>query len=231
MEKQKKSVGTIALVILLLIVTIISLVLATYAWAKYTTTSNTETANAVVAKWNVAASVNGTAQWTKTFNHVVPTKMAPGTSGVIPVTVDVTGSEVCVHYEVYVTGVTNKPKHLKFYEATGTTGNFVKSGEILGNTSLNVENATVPTTAGDVKIFDGYLGLAGDNHNTTTGATQTKTRYLMWEWPYSLDSENATEVAEYDAIDTADGNAAATMSVSIKVVMTQVDPNSAVSHN
>ena len=36
MEKQKKSVGTIALVVLLLIVTIASLVLATYAWSTYT---------------------------------------------------------------------------------------------------------------------------------------------------------------------------------------------------
>lgn len=221
MEKQKKSVGTIALVILLLIVTIVSLVLATYAWAKYTTTTPKENATAVVAKWDVNASVNGTATWSKTFNHVVPTKLAPGTSGVIPVTVDASGSEVCVHYEVYVTGIANKPKHLIFYEGQESSGNFTKLGNLFNDTTaLNVENATV---SGDVKVFDGYLALTNDN---TVKNPNKVTRYLMWDWPYAMTGEGNVE--EYDAIDTADGNAAKTMSVSIKVVMTQVDPNSAI---
>ena len=61
MEKQKKSVGTTLLVILLLIVTIAALVLATYAWAKYTEKVAENTASVQVAKWNVNATVNGTA--------------------------------------------------------------------------------------------------------------------------------------------------------------------------
>ena len=55
MENNKKSVGKTVLIVALLIVTIAALVLATYAWAKYTSTTD-GTATAQVAKWNVNAT-------------------------------------------------------------------------------------------------------------------------------------------------------------------------------
>lgn len=220
MEKQKKSVGTTLLVILLLIVTIAALVMATYAWAKYTEKVAENTSNVTVAKWNVTATVNGTAQYTKEFTHVVPTKMAPGTSGVIPVDVALNATEVCVRYDIYLDNVTNKPTNAKFYEATRSGEGTQQSPYVYAKTGneLVYGNGAVSSTP----AVTGYLELTNDN---TVNSNAKSTKYIMWEWPYETGS-TAEEKAANDAIDTTDGKAAATMSVSVRVVATQVDPNS-----
>lgn len=202
-QKQKKSVGTIALVVLLLIVTIASLVLATYAWAKYTEKVGEGTATAEVAKWNVTSTVDGTAQYTKEFTHVVPVKMAPGTSGVIPVNVKLNDTDVCVKYEIFVDTVENKPTNVKFYKATKSGDVYSKGAEL-----------TVPSTT--TAAITGYLELENDNTNKPDAEGN---EYIMWDWPY--ETENGDEA------DTADGKAAKTMSVKVRVIATQVDPNSA----
>ena len=120
MEKQNKSAGKTALIVLLLIVTIASLVLATYAWAKYTSTSEGST-NAVVAKWNVGGNSTDLT-WSKTFTHVVAERLAPGTNGTIPVTFGINDTEVDVKYTITLVSATNKPTNLKFYtDSTKTT--------------------------------------------------------------------------------------------------------------
>lgn len=206
MEKQKKSVGTTLLVILLLIVTIAALVLATYAWAKYTEKVADTQANVVVAKWNVTSTVNGTAQYTKEFTHVVPVKMAPGTSGIIPVDVALNDTDVCVKYEIFLDNVTNKPTHVSFYEATLSNGNYTK-----GATALTFGSEAAAGTA----AITGYLELTNDN---TTNTAQTATRYIMWDWPYESGD---------DETDTNEGKQGLTMSLKVRVVATQVNPNDA----
>ena len=217
-QKQKRSAGTIALVVLLLIVTIASLVLATYAWAKYTEKLDEKTANVQVAKWNVTAEVDGTAKYTKEFTHVVSTKMAPGTSGVIPVNVKLNDTDVCVKYDIFVDQVTNKPTHLKFYKAT-------KSGE--GTSATYTKGAEITATDGKSAAITGYLELTGDKTNNPTAEGN---EYIMWDWPYEMEgaaTAGADAVAAYDKIDTDEGKLAQTMSVKVRVVATQVEPGTA----
>lgn len=203
MEK-KNNVGRTALIVLLLIVTIASLVLATYAWAKYTEKVGEGTATAEVAKWNVTATVDGTAQYTKEFTHVVPTQMAPGTSGVIPVSVKLNDSEVCAKYEIFVEEVTGKPTNVKFYEATKQDdGTYTKGTEIT-------------VVDGSAAAITGYLELTGDN---AVNNAEEGTRYIMWDWPY--------ETPGGDEADTTDGKADGTMNVKVRVVATQVNPEDA----
>lgn len=210
MEKQNKSIGKTVLVVLLLIVTIVSLILATYAWAKYTSSFN-GTATADVAKWNVTATVNGTAQYTKEFTHVVKTKMAPGTSGIIPVNVKLNDTEVCVKYDIYMESLTGKPTNVKFYEATKSGDaepyTYTKGTEI----TAKVSDAATSTTP----VISGYLELTNDN----TVVDAQGNRYIMWDWPY--------ETPGGDVADTTDGQNANTMSVKVRVVATQVNPNDA----
>lgn len=215
MEKQKKSVGTTLLVILLLIVTIAALVLATYAWAKYTEKVGENTANVVVAKWNVTSTVNGTAQYTKQFTHVVPVKMAPGTSGIIPVDVALNDTDVCVKYEIYAEGLTNKPTNVKFYEATKSGTTYTKGTDITANVATAATSST--------PVITGYLELTSDNTNVNA----TGTKYIMWDWPYDNSGVTIGEGANAktgDEVDTEEGKAGLTMSLKVRVVATQVNP-------
>ena len=85
MEKQNKSVGKTILIVALLLVTIAALVLATYAWAKYTS-SEQGTATATVAKWDVSFD-KGTSVFSKTFTNVKTERLAPGTDGKFDLTI------------------------------------------------------------------------------------------------------------------------------------------------
>lgn len=163
MENNKKSVGKTVLIVALLIVTIAALVLATYAWAKYTSTTD-GTATAQVAKWNVNATT-GNLTFSKTFTHVIdPNKLAPGTNGSIEAGLDVTGTEVDVKYTVTLVSVENKPTNLKFYSDADH------------KTEVSATNGTVAT---------GTIA--------TTDTTKTATKYLYWDWAYeSGDDETDT---------------------------------------
>lgn len=183
MENKKKNTGAIALVVLLLIVTIASLVLATYAWAKYTTTTSKDT-TAVVAKWNVSGS-SDKLNWSRTFTHVVAERLAPGTNGTIPVEFGINDTEVDVNYVITLVTATNQPTNLKFY------ADAQKSKEI-----------TVGGTA-----FSGQIAHDSDSKKFT-GA-------IYWDWPYESGD---------DTTDTTEGVAAKTMTVSIKIDATQVEP-------
>lgn len=112
-QKQRKSAGTIALVVLLLIVTIASLILATYAWAKYTT-RGAGSAVATVAKWDVQFT-KGSTIFTKTYSYVVNDRLAPGTSGQYTMSIKSPNTEVNYAYEVTISNVQNRPTNLKFY--------------------------------------------------------------------------------------------------------------------
>lgn len=182
MEKKKNNTGVIALTVLLVIVTIASLVAATYAWAKYTSTTTGST-TAVVAKWNVAGSSKDLT-WSKTYTHVVAQKLAPGTSGTIPVTFGISDTEVDVHYKITLVSAENKPTNLKFY-----TDSTKKTPVSVGGTA-----------------YEGTIAVKGSDFS---GA-------LYWEWPY--------ETTGGDATDTAEGTAAKTMKVQIKIDANQVQP-------
>ena len=209
MEKQKKSVGTIALVILLLIVTIVSLVLATYAWAKYTTTLPQTSTNAVVAKWNVAGnSTNLT--WSQTFSHVVESRLAPGTHGTIPVNFEVTGTEVDVDYTITLVSSNGKPTNLKFYTDSSKTTPIAATNGVAYSGRI--------TTGGDVTMNSSNV-----TSNTTLVTGKKITPSIYWEWPYETGTTNE-EKANNDITDTNEGIDAGTMTVVIKIDAVQVQP-------
>lgn len=187
MEKQNKSTGKTALIVLLLLVTIVSLVLATYAWAKYTTTEE-GTATAQVAKWNVTAD---TAELTfsKTFTHVVdPNKLAPGTNGQFSASLDVTGTEVDVAYTITIDSIENKPTNLIIKDA--------KQNVLAEGSKITGELPVGSTSVSEV---------------------------MTWDWPYETGT-SADDIAANDAIDTADGEAAKTMTITYTITAVQVQP-------
>ena len=140
--ENKKSVGTIALVVLLLIVTIAALILATFAWAKYTTTLPQTSTNAVVARWNITGNSTDLT-WSKTFSHVVGSRLAPGTNGTIPVNFSINNTEVDVDYTITLVSAVNKPTNLHFYtDNTKTTeitvGGTAYTGRLeVGDSAIN----------------------------------------------------------------------------------------------
>ena len=162
MEKQNNTTGKTVLIVLLLIVTIVSLVLATYAWAKYTSSFEDKTATAQVAKWKVSANT-ADLTFSKTIEHVVaPNKLAPGTNGTFSATLDVTGTEVDVDYTVTIKSIENKPTNLKL---TDDEGNTLTVGSTITGT-LPVGS----TTATEVITWDWpYETPDGDATDTTDG--------------------------------------------------------------
>lgn len=230
-NKQKKSVGTIALVILLLIVTIVSIVLATYAWAKYTTTASSN-ATAPVAKWDVSFTPDNSS-FTGSYSHVVTGKIAPGTSGTFTVTPDPGDTEVCFTYTITMDGI-------QFLGANDA---------VLPDSTVIDDNGTANDATDDITLADlkGHIHITNasnvdvtngtstsgtydlGSHNSTTGAAlDSASQTFTWSWPYELTTGTDAEKAAYDKIDTAAGKYANTNGLKMKVNYTatavQVQP-------
>lgn len=221
-QKQKKSVGTIALVVLLLIVTIASLILATYAWAKYSR-SETGTATAPVAKWDVDISSSKTS-FVGHYNHVVDTKIAPGTEGQFDVSIALGDTEVCVAYQVLLDSITftgvDSIGHLKFF----TTKTEDANTHAVTYSGLIEPNTSSVAFAGEIELTNHTANNTSTPHTNSTGVTLTEvdnkkvlTKTIYWVWPYDKADAEAkfgsevtiTETAEeYDQADTAIGEAA-----------------------
>ena len=237
-QKQKKSVGTIALVVLLLIVTIASLVLATWAWAKYTS-KESSSAEATVAKWNVDFTPDNST-FVGHYNHVVDTKIAPGTEGTFNITVVPNNTEVCFNYTIKIDSV-------EFYN--GST--LLTNSQVLDDNGTPTD-ATDDITLGDfishIKFYDnnnvditdgshvisGTYNLTDHTANSTAlPGTVTGTNTVTWKWPYQLTTGTDEEKAEYDRIDTAAGKYADStngnfkMKVNYTATAVQVNPASA----
>ncbi len=209
-NKQTKSTGKTALIVFLLLVTIVSLILATYAWAKYTDTFNGE-ATAQVAKWNVNGTL-GSSMYSKTFEHVVAQRVAPGTNGSIDAKLDVTGTEVDVKYTVTLLKVEpveggTIPKNLVLKDSNNTV--------IFEKGALVEEPAGDPTKKGIIGEGTIPAGSTGDD------AIVTKT--LTWDWPYET-TGNGNTLAENDEQDTNDGKTAGKFKVTYKIDAVQVEP-------
>ncbi len=232
-QKQKKSVGTVLLVILLLIVTIASLILATYAWAKYTS-QETGSATVQVAKWDVGVEFTGN-DFTETYTHVIAKRLAPGSSGNFVVKVDPKTTEVDFKYEITLDKLTaeggNVPKHLHFY-IKDTTGAEVELQQ-RKDCEIEIGEECSSQTASVKEYLSGEI---------TDKQAVTKTIY--WEWPYENpdpsseqgDSKGVDEtqntltgsangIPDYDDQDTLDGMKAGTVKVDFKVKATQLNPN------
>lgn len=209
-NKQKRSTGTTVLIVFLLLVTIVAVILATYAWSKYTESIDGE-ATAQVAQWNVEVSADDT-QFTKTFTHVVDKKMAPGTDGSIIATLDIGPVDVDVDYTISLENV----------EAT--------EGVIPTNLVIRADNGDV-IYKNKAKVVDenGSCIIASDTVEHTT-TTQTIQKNMTWEWLYETpgegetDEEIAAATEENNRQDTEDGKNPGTIKITYRIEAVQVQP-------
>ena len=177
-QKNKKSTGTIVLVILLLIVTVASLVLATYAWARYTTVE-VGSSTAPVAKWDVAFTEDQDS-FVKTFTYVAPGKVAPGTDGQIDMTITSSETEVAYDYEILLKNIAYKPTNLHFYSDSSYENEITL-------------NATNTATADDNHLLAGEVTLNGSNK-----AVLSQTPHIYWRWVYQTNAApDWTKVTSY----------------------------------
>lgn len=208
-KKQKKSVGTIALVVLLLIVTIASLVLATYAWAKYT--SKTEgTAQAEVAKWDVTFSDADT-NFVGTYTHITANKIAPGSSGTFDITVAPGNTETCFNYVIKIDS----------FEFVDENGDVLPTSTVLEAASATtaaidgvISDVTIADLRSHIVVTDVDSSTALNTNSTVNGAwhingcadasSNDLSKTISWAWAYEGTGDAAAQAA-YDVVDTAAG--------------------------
>ncbi len=234
MEKQKKSFGTIALVVLLLVVTVVSLVLATYAWAKYSSVrSGTSSAN--VAAWDVTLD-STTKNFAGTYSHVVTGEIAPGTSGSFDVEINPGNTQVCIAYQISLknaqyegsNGTVANIKHLKFFSDAAHTKEVKIDGTVNPDLTGTIDLSTSATATTPATTHN-------DSHNGTVKET------IYWVWPYDYAEASAMKQSggetavytaeelganaeEYDAEDTKVGQNITAMTVTYDIRAWQVDP-------
>lgn len=171
MNNETKFSKKTLLIVLLLLITIASVIIATFAWSKYVTTVD-GTATAQVAKWNVSANTEDL-KFEKTYTHVVEKKIAPGTKGEFSASLDVTGTEVDVDYTITINKITNKPTNLVLKDKEGNelTENSMITGTLPVNstTAKEVISWEWPyETPGTVITADGQT-MTGDEADTLDG--------------------------------------------------------------
>lgn len=220
MEKQNKSTGKTVLIVLLLIVTIVSLVLATYAWAKYTTNTDGQV-TAQVAKWNVTVDTENS-KFSQTYTHVLPEMLAPGTAGQLDANVTIgADTEVDVAYSIYVQEV-----QVKFRDTAAT-------GEAKLPTNMKFKNAAgqditaqinALVNAGPKNRDGGVVIASSDRVEYKTGATIDAA--LTWEWPYVTGDviDEVSNINAGDEADTKDGENPVEITFIYRVDAWQVQP-------
>lgn len=210
-EKRKTQKGVVVLLVLLTLITVVSVILATWAWAKYTT-SGTGTGTAQVAKWNV--TVNDSSTFEQTYTHVLADRIAPGTSGSLDVDLNIL-AEVDTTYTVSISKVT-----VEYVDST-TSGTAKIPTNMTFKKAGTGTSATTTLSASDLKA--GTV-IASGTTTASSAATEKTIKALSWEWPYESSSTDATEQATYDAADTADGQNPVKITIEYKVVVTQQQP-------
>lgn len=176
--------------------------------AKYTT-EVTGTGEAIVAKWavkagdkeNASSFANFTLSDTVNVVGVNKGKIAPGTSGKIPVYVDLSGTEVAtqVSVEIMVADPSKLPSNFVIEDMNGTPIKF--------DDKTYKQVYTIDKTLTDLQAADG-----GKIHCDIT-----------WKWLFE-DTSSDENAKKYDSADEQDGINAATANFTVKVTATQIAP-------
>jgi len=195
-QVQKKSVGSNALIIVLILIILATSAFGIFAWARYQTSVQGES-TAQVARWSFKVNGNGTQTEQVSFlmtrtdsnNTVATGTIAPGTYGEIPIEIDVTGTQTDLIYTISGSTV-NMPRNLKLYFDEDRTQEMAVVGEQFSKGN--------------------YLKLAdiGDGEKVITET-------IYWEWPFETGTtENAKQMNNQK--DTEDMGKAMTMAVTIE---------------
>ena len=171
--KKRDYVFLLALLVLMVIISA-----GTYTYARYLTTVETSS-DVTIAKWQVAVKegdneLSSTQKLTLTVNkntNVADGKMAPGSTASGEFTIDPTGSEVAIDYEVNIdtTNITNNKIAIKSLSVGGVDLTKNGEGKYVGTILLADALAKKLTT---VKVTVEWTNDETNNENdTTTGKT------------------------------------------------------------
>ena len=187
----------IILVILILLVTLISFI-GGGSFSKYISQVD---GNGVfeVARW--AFSVNGQTESIGTINllktanpeTVTQGKIAPGTIGSFDITVDASGAQVGIDYDISFPREEKGPQNI-VYSANGHTS----------KTLVGLQ----PYLKGTINADD---------------PQRTRTITITWEWPFEPNTSNQAEITTSDNKDTVDGQNLTQFEFDIVVSGKQVD--------
>lgn len=224
-QKQRKSVGTIVLVVLLLIVTVLSLVLATYAWARYTTVEHNN-ATATVAKWDVSFTP-GTTVFTKSYDHVVSQRLAPGTRGEFVMEINSNETEVSYEYGIKIKELKNKPTNLHFFADEDCTEEIT----FYDNPTISDPMTKEFTTRANRTASSLYGRVLIEGNPKAAQADYDLTKTIYWKWDYqtadiykdkagkeALPADIDTEVSYTDTTNTKDAKTAQTTTKRKRIV-------------
>ncbi len=156
MSKKKKAIVIVAILLAILIS-----FLGGQTFSKYIT-EVVGNVNTKIANWNFV--VNGQTSETQTINlestinnrTVKDKKVAPGTKGTILITIDGTGSDVGIKYDVMVDNETTKPNNLRF--------------KYKGQNYNSISDIT--------RIITGVINANDED--------KVKTYEIGWEWLYEI---------------------------------------------
>ena len=194
-QAQKRSVGSNALIIVLILIILATSAFGIFAWARYQTSVEGE-GTAQVAKWSfkVAGDKTQTEQIafpisrTDTNDTVVTGTIAPGTYGEIPIEIDVTGTQTDLVYTISGS-IGNLPRNLKLYYDSARTQEMVTVGQTFSKGN--------------------YLKVA----DIGTGS-KVITETIYWEWPFETGT-TADEIKINNQEDTEDMGKAMTMALTV----------------
>lgn len=181
--------------------------------AKYTSSVDGK-GTAVIAKWNFTAGDNEAGSIAKTYSlsdtkktGVAGDRIAPGTSGEIPVYIDLSGTEVAtaVTVEIEISDVNKDklPQNLKMtFDDKGTVSE--------SQATVTKSEVTDLRSTGKKEVYKLELTEAQAKNLKMNGV-------IKWEWPYADVN---------DGNDTTDGSGAdsAGAEFGIKITATQVAP-------
>lgn len=208
MKKKRNVVGTLGKTAVAL--TLISTCLVGGTLAKYTS-EVTGTGTSVTAKWAFKAGSSDGATTFTTFTLgettdgvVAKGKIAPGSTGTIPVYYDLSGTEVKTQLKVSV----------KVTDASKLPTNFKMT---LGSTTKTKTDFTNDTY---VEFYTTTLNVDSTSQ-TLPAATAKGNANITWQWPFETGADTAA-IKTGDTADTTDGAAASTVNFTVKVEATQL---------
>lgn len=208
MKKKHNVVGALGKTAVAL--TLISTCLVGGTLAKYTS-EVTGTGTAVTAKWSFKAGSTDGAETFTTFTLgdttdgvVAKDRIAPGSSGTIPVFYDLTGTEVKTQLKVYI----------KVDDASKLPTNFKITQGAVTKTKADFSNDTY------VEFFTKTISVDTSTHVLTAAEAKGQAD-IDWAWALETGG-NADEKKAGNVKDTTDGKAAGTATFTIKVEATQL---------
>ena len=167
---------------LALALTLITTCLTGGTLAKYTS-STVGTGTATVAKWAVVLKANSTDQTSETFtfdltdtginkSNVVDKKIAPGSTGSIPIEIDANGSQVAATLSYTINNSRRGDVPIKFY----TDAEFKNEITFTDNTWTNTKDIKVGDVNDNAKLTGTVYwkwSLTDDTADTTEGSKET----------------------------------------------------------